>query len=343
MKKAKVGRGRFPAAVLVVCGLALSGFAQGSAGAAGAVDRTLTTNWIPEGTAAPVFHALNQGWFKEAGINLKIIRGYGSNKTAGEVAAGKTEFGYGDMAAVVLTRAKGGTTRVIGVFMDSSPVGVGALSPIRLSHPKDLEGKTIGLSAFTITRQLLPIMMARSGADYATMRVITVQPGVGHTQFLADKFQLSDMWEASSKEISMTKAKARGKTVNFMPFRKFGLDIYSMTFWANEERLEKDAKVVRSFLKAAYRGFWATRKDREAAYKSLMKAHPILDKQVTRLQIDTLVDSMIEWDRWEKEGAGNIQAAKIKLTLDTIREGFKVKAALKAQDLYTNDFLPGKM
>ena len=134
-----------------------------------------------------------------------------------------------------------------------------------------------------------------------------------------------------------------GKTVNFMPFRKFGLDIYSMTFWANESRLEKDAKVVRSFLKAAYRGFWATRKDREAAYKSLMKAHPILDKQVTRLQIDTLVDSMIEWDRWEKEGAGNIQAAKMKLTLDTIREGFKVKAALKAQDLYTNDFLPGKM
>ncbi len=340
MERVTVGRGRFLAAVLVVCGLALSGFALGSAGAA---DRTLTTNWIPEGTAAPVFHALNQGWFKEEGINLKIIRGYGSNKTAGEVAAGKTEFGYGDTAAIVLTRAKGGTTKAIGEFMTSSPVGVGALEPIRLSHPKDLEGKSIGLSAFTITRQLLPIMMAKNGADFSTMRIITVQPGVGHSQFLAGKFQVSDMWEASTKEISDIKAKARGKVLSFMPFRKFGLDIYSLTFWANEARLKNDAKVVRSFLKAAYRGFWATRKDRGAAYKSLMKAHPVLDKKVTRLQIDTLVESMIEWDRWEKDGAGNIKAAKMALTLETISKGFKVKAALKVQDLYTNDFLPGKM
>ncbi len=160
------------AAILVVFALALSGFALGSAGAA---ERTLTTNWIPEGTAAPVYHALNKGWFKEEGINLRIIRGYGSNKTAGEVAAGKTEFGYGDTAAIVLTRAKGGTTKAIGLFMDKSPVGLGTLAPLRLSHPKDLEGQAIGLSAFTITRQLLPIMMARNGADYSKIRIITVQ------------------------------------------------------------------------------------------------------------------------------------------------------------------------
>ena len=340
MKRVHIKRGfQSLAASCLAVGLALGVFGLGSAAA---VDRTLTTNWIPEGTAAPVYHALRKGWFKEVGINLKIIRGYGSNKTAGDVAAGKTEFGYGDATAIILTRAKGGTTKAIGLFMDKSPVGLGVLAPLPLRNPKDLEGQSIGISPFSITRQLLPILAERNGVDYSKIKIITVQPGVGHSQFLAGKFPVSDMWEASSKEIAIVKAQLRGQKVNFMPFRNFGLDIYSMTFWANEATLQKDAQVVRNFLKAAYRGFWATRKDRQAAYKSLMKSQPALDPKVTRLQVDTLVDSLIDWDRWDRMGAGHIEAPKMELTLDTVRKAFKVKADLQAKDLYTNDFLPGK-
>jgi NitT/TauT family transport system substrate-binding protein len=326
--------------VVLAGGLGLFSLALGSAAE---VDRVLTTNWIPEGTAAPVFQALEKGYFKQEGINLKIVRGYGSNKTAGDVDAGKTDFGYGDITAVVLVRAKGGTTKVLGLFMDKSPVGLGTLAPLPLKTPKDLEGQAIGISAFSITRNLLPILAAKNGVDYSKIRIITVQPGVGHSQFLAGKFPVSDMWEASSKEIAIVKGKQAGKKINYMPFRNFGLDIYSMTFWVKEANLKKDPKVIRSFLKAAYRGFADTRKDRKTAFNSLMKHHPALDKAITTMQVDTLVDSMIDWKRWDKMGPGTVEEAKMKLTLDTVRKGFKVKAKLKAKDLYTNDFLPKKM
>ncbi len=83
-------------------GLGLSFFALGSA-----ADRLLETNWLPEGGAAPVFHALEKGWFKAEGINLRIVRGYGSNKTASDLDAGKANFAYGDTSAIILTRTKG--------------------------------------------------------------------------------------------------------------------------------------------------------------------------------------------------------------------------------------------
>lgn len=339
MKREGIGWFRRAAAVCLGGALVLSGLAAGSASA---VDRVLMTNWIPEGTAAPVFHALEKGWFKGEGIDLRIVRGYGSNSTASAVSEGKAHFGYGDTSAIILVRAKGADAKIVGLFMDKSPVGLGSLAPLPLRAPKDLEGRSIGLSPFTITRQLLTILAAKNGVDSSRIKIVTTQPGVEITQFLAGKLEIVDMWDASSREIATLKAEKAGRKVNYLSFRNFGLDIYSLTFWAKGATLQREPQWVRGFLKAAYRGFAATRTDRQAAYASLMKHHPALDKEVTRRQVDTLVDVLVDWPRWDRAGAGVIEEAKMKLTLDTVREGFKVQAAMSAKDLYTNDFLPGK-
>ena len=341
MTPRRTSRGfRIAMALVLVMGLGLSGLAVGSAAGA---DRVLLTNWVPEGGAAPVFHALEKGWFKAEGINLRILRGYGSNKTAGDLEAGKTNFAYGDTASIILIRAKGAKSKVVGVYMDKSPVGLAAVPPTPLRTPKDLEGRSLGMSPFSITRQLLPVLAAINGVDVSKIRIITTQPGLGVSQLLSGNFDISDMWEASSKEIAVVKAQEAGKKISFIAYRDFGLDVYSLTFWANEPTLKKDAKNLRGFLKAAYRGFRAARKNPQAAFASLMKHHPALDRKVTRLQIATLLNNLVDWDRWDRKGPGAIDAAKMQITLNTVRKGFKVKKDLKAQDIYTNAFLPGKM
>jgi NitT/TauT family transport system substrate-binding protein len=328
------------ASLLLLMGLMPAGFGSRTVAA---TERVLMTNWIPEGTAAPVFHALEKGWFKEEGLELRIVRGYGSTRTAAVLSEGKTDFGYGDVSALIITRAKGGKIKVIGLFMDQSPVGVGALSTVPLKSPKDLEGRSVGLSPFSTNHQLMPILARINGVDYSKVRLVTVQPGLEILNLITGKFDISAMWEASSREIAIVKARQAGKKIVFMPFRNFGMDIYAMTFWTSESTIANDATNSRAFLKAVYRGFMDTGKHREAAYASLMKHHPALDKEVTRLQVDTLVDRMIDWKRWERGGPGIVDAAKMKRTVKIIREGFKLKEEVKAEDVYTNAFLQGQM
>ena len=80
---------------------------------AGAQERVdFLLNWIPGGDHAPFYYALSKGWYKEAGIDLQIEPGKGSNASVQRVGAGKTPLGISDMATALVARGKGSSAVV---------------------------------------------------------------------------------------------------------------------------------------------------------------------------------------------------------------------------------------
>lgn len=65
--------------------------------------------------------AEEKGFFKEAGLDVNIIGGYGGNRTANELDQGLFEFGHVDSISMLLNRKNGGKIRFIGTTNTRSP------------------------------------------------------------------------------------------------------------------------------------------------------------------------------------------------------------------------------
>ena len=61
--------------------------------------------------------ASDSGYFSDAGLRVKIDRGFGSADTISKVAAGTYDFGFADLNLLVDFNAKNPANKVVGVFV----------------------------------------------------------------------------------------------------------------------------------------------------------------------------------------------------------------------------------
>lgn len=106
------------------------GFAAGAAllalAAAGeAADKIkFNMSWLPQGSVGGILVGIDKGFYREVGIEVQAVRGFGGLRTVNEIDQGQFEFGYGNPVGVVLNRAKGGNTRMIGTINSRWPAGL---------------------------------------------------------------------------------------------------------------------------------------------------------------------------------------------------------------------------
>src|SRR4029453_6243550 len=66
---------------------------------------TLIPDFVPTGEYVPHYTALEKGWYKDEGLDVKIVRGQGSADTVKRIAAGQGEVGIADISTVIAARA----------------------------------------------------------------------------------------------------------------------------------------------------------------------------------------------------------------------------------------------
>src|SRR5207247_3710634 len=85
--------------LLALLGAATIGFAA-QAQTTARQDVTLRLDWIPSWDHAPFYHALERGFYRDAGLNVTIGQGKGSMLTAQVVASGSETFGFMDFSTM---------------------------------------------------------------------------------------------------------------------------------------------------------------------------------------------------------------------------------------------------
>jgi len=85
---------------------------------------TYNMSWLPQGSSIGPMVAAQRGWFKEAELDVDVVRGYGGGRTANELDQGQFEIGYVDPISLVLTRKNGGKIRLVGAINTQWPAGI---------------------------------------------------------------------------------------------------------------------------------------------------------------------------------------------------------------------------
>jgi NitT/TauT family transport system substrate-binding protein len=325
--------------IRLVRGVTLSAALAASSTALAQEKVTFNMSWLPQGSVVGVAVAADQGWFKEAGLDVTMIRGYGGNRTANELDQGQFEIGYVDPISLVLNRSNGGKIRMIGAINTQWPGGVCFLSDKhKITTLDDMKGLQMGGGSASPVQQVVPAWLELNGKPRDFIHMLRLDPAVIDVSLIEGKIDLAECWRASNVPILKKRAKTAGVQLGSIAYSAYKLDAYGSGFAAREETIDKHPDMLRKFLAASYRGYDLARGRPDQAADIMVKMFPTLERAIVLEQIHDINQLIVDKDMVGK-GLGYLRDDRMGSTVSFVDKAFDLRGKVKLSDTYSNALL----
>jgi len=295
-------------------------------------------NWKITGDHAPYYVAQEKGWFAEEGLEVNIIIGQGSGYTVQAVDMGKAELGISDAPVPIKGRAQGANVKIVGIVFDKHPNCMYFWKDSGITEPRDIAGKTVAVPAADGHKVMWPAFARLIGVDPDSVNFVNIEPAA-KVAALASK-SADAVFELYTGKPFMEKA-IPPEQLGYFIWADYGFNAYAHSIIARDDVIEENPELVRSFLKAAYRGWDYTLKNPKEAIAILAKYHPINeDDYLANLMV---VMDFFKTDRYKKFGIGYIDPDRMETTIDLVRRYQGVDIPFEPEEMYTSEFLPDPM
>jgi NitT/TauT family transport system substrate-binding protein len=321
--------------VLITIGiaLALSACANSNTGnEAGELTHIrLPMGYIPNIQFAPMYVAIEKGYFREAGINLELDYKFETDGVA-LVGAGELPFAVVSGEQVLLARNQGLPVVYVAAWYQQYPVSVVAKGELGVLIPQDLEGKKIGLPGLF-------------GANYVGLRALLHEAGLEESDVTLDAvgFNQVELMAAGEQDIIVGYAanepiqlRAQGVAVTEIRVADY-VQLASNGILASEKVIAEDPALVRAFVGAFLKGLEDTMANPDEALMISESHIPNFADLDTDVQKEVLLTSIEQWQA-ERLGFSEPQAwenmQSILLDMGLIAEGMDLNKT------FTNEFIP---
>ena len=132
---------------------------------------TLQAAWINDAEFMGYFIAMEKGWYKDEGLELKYLPGGPDVVPEASVLSKKADVALSTVETVVkaITTQKAPLV-IIGAQYQKNPIGVVSLATRPIRTPKDLIGKTIAVPP--VNRLTVEAMLKLNGIDKSKVRIV---------------------------------------------------------------------------------------------------------------------------------------------------------------------------
>ncbi len=307
--------------------------ASGSSGSLTPI--TLMLNWTPNAHHAGIYIAKANGWYADAGLDVKIVEPAEAG-TEAVVAAGKAQFGVSQAESVIPARAQGLPLVSIATILPHDDSSLMALASTGITRPRDLSGKTYGAFGGTLEKALIDQLVSCDGGDPTTIKFVDV----GNVDYVAGMEQgrydfvwVFEGWDALRSRDILHK---QINTIKFIDYTKCIPDWYTPLIITNEAEIKDHPDVVKAFLAATARGYQEAIAHPDEAASALLKLAPELDpalvKDATQYYASRFADAGQPW---------GVQDPKIWQGFESFLEQKQViDQHVDPAAAFTNDFLP---
>jgi NitT/TauT family transport system substrate-binding protein len=134
---------------------------------------------IPTDVSAVVNYALDLGYFKDAGLDVRLTTLTSGPVVANAVAGGSLDVGAANVGSLTVARSRGVPLRVFAPagMADSAATGdiIAVLKDAPIQSAADLNGKTIGIVAVkTMQHAAVLLWIDRDGGDSKTVKFVEI-------------------------------------------------------------------------------------------------------------------------------------------------------------------------
>jgi NitT/TauT family transport system substrate-binding protein len=289
--------------------------------------------YIPNVQFAPLYVAMEKGYYRQNGLDVKMDYSFETDAVA-LVGANQLQFAIVSGEQVLLGRAQGLPLVYVMNWYQQFPVGVAARADQNVRQPADLKGKRIGT----------PVLY---GASYIGLRALLEAGGLKENDVTLDTIGFNQVEALSAGQEQAVvvyianepvQLEAKGypvtllKTGNYLPLVGNGLI-------TNEKTLQENPDLVRRMVAATLQGIQESKANPDQAYQISTKYVENLAKADQTVQKKVLSTSIELWGEGTL-GKSNSQAWQnmhdILLRMGLLKQPLDWKLA------FSNDYLPAK-
>lgn len=294
---------------------------------------TIVLDYLPNTNHTGLYAALELGYYEEAGFDVSIVQP-ADGTTATLIAAGVGDFGisYQEDVIYALDSEEALPIKAIAAIIQHNTSGFASHKDKNILGPKDFEGKIYAGWGAPSEEAVIKAVMGNAGADFSRLSIIT-SDGSGYS-VLKDKVDIMWFfwaWDGISAELA-------GVPVNYVELKELDprLDYYTPVIIANNKLIENNPHMVERFMEATSKGY-------EYAIDNPLESAEIMQKNAPEYDLEMLTKSQEYLSEKYSEGAEVWGIMKNEVWQDYIefmREYGLIKKNVKAEDCYTNMFLP---
>ena len=227
----------------------------------GKVDEvTYVTGFNITGQDSFIFAAIAKGWFREAGIEVKVVPGAGTQKNLIALTSGAAQFAVIDVTGGIIETMQGSRPnfKLFAQLYQQSVSCIVALPRARIQQPTDLAGKTIGGTRGGVNVSLFPGYARNAGLDPATVNWEWFEPPLIRPAFLAGNIDASTeiviglpAVEAAARQVGKL---GPGQALTVLPYSDVLRDLFGNALGATDKFVAENPELVVRFRDAALRG-----------------------------------------------------------------------------------------
>lgn len=291
------------AAVLLLAGLAGCGGNGAEPGAPRGA--SLVLDFTPNAVHSGIYAALARGFYRGAGIDLTIHQPGESTDAPRLLAAGRTDFAILDIHDLGIARERG--LDLVGVMpiVERPLAAVIARGDGSVRSPRELEGKTVGVTGLPSDEAVVDSEVSADGGDPAKVNEVTIGFNAVSSLAAGKVDAATGFWNAEGVALQRL-----GVPVRVFKVDRYGAPPYpELILTASRRTIEREPGLVKAMVDATRRGYAFTEKHPSDALGDLLEVDPALERGDQAAQLHVLLPDLQpkpfdpavlhEWAAWD--------------------------------------------
>lgn len=287
---------------------------------------------------AGIFEALDRGYFRQAGLDVRPQVPSDPSAPIKEVAAGRADLAVSYEPEVLIARDQGLPVTAVAALVPTPLSSLIWLQGSGIHGVKDLRGTTIATAGIPYQAAYLNTILERAGLRPDEVNTVDVQQGL-LPAILSGR---ADALLGGFLNVEGVDLKLRGKNPTVIPVDQLGIPTYDeLVLVANSDRLDDQARQLELFIAALERGTKAAVADPPAATRAILDVGKGLDPRTTAAEVRKTLPLLLPTR--DKHRYGYMDPAAWERFAHFFADHGVIKALPATGDVLTNVYLPGEI
>jgi len=294
---------------------------------------SMRLEWVMQGQFAGPIVAMDKGYYKEAGLDMKLLPAGPDLKPGITVAQGTDSFGIGHPNQVITARANGVPLVTVVQLGQKSATTYIARKETGIKKVEDMPGHSVGLWFGGDEQEFMAMLRA---AKVDPSKVTIISQGFDIVGWLSKQYEV--MQVTRYNELQLVYAEGyKPEDLVFLNPEDYGVAFVNTGIFVTEDMIKKEPAKVQAMVDVTLRGWQTALADPEAAAKIVVKYNSELTVPSQVAQIKAMGDLICAGPTLNGE-FGKTDPASWERVQKVLLEAKLIEAPIDLSKGYTNAF-----